>query len=502
MATLDVERGVIVVRIVYDGPAMSGKTTSLRSLAASLGGTMFSAQEAEGRTLFFDWLDYTGGRFNGYPIRCQLVSVPGQRALRSRRERILQTADAVVFVADTRSSKVEAGVRMARDLQRALNRVARPSPGVVVQANKRDDPDAVTLAELRQAFEIADYPLAFMETTATNGAGIRETFIFAVRLALDRVRELVKRGALGQDRPSVDSGEAFLAELVQSEAVATPAQSNAQGSVAAAAFAEALRQEDPEPPASGAPIPQAVVPTHGLEGLLEEIPDLPTARIPGGMIWPPVGGRILLQGALSEFKAVSPQEGGAWAAVTQNWRLHSYSHDAFESAEPSRIALVDWARLHVAWSGFLSQNRCIVSAPSSSGSWRLWQIVGSGRSLSADLHRAIATAEPGRIAAAFLDAAEGLTEACHRYSAIGFVPSLNNLTSHRSGGAYLGLAPSLNGSAGRPSSLSIEEVLRQEFIAFLGAAPELDVPRVLSEIARQSGGGRTAELLSLILIGH
>src|SRR5262245_13239688 len=99
MAIFDPERGCIVVRIVYDGAALAGKTTSLRALAESLGRPMFSGEEAEGRTLFLDWVDFVGGRFEGRPIRCQMVAVPGQPALASRRRRLLADVDTVVVVA-------------------------------------------------------------------------------------------------------------------------------------------------------------------------------------------------------------------------------------------------------------------------------------------------------------------------------------------------------------------------------------------------------------------
>ena len=64
MARLDLDRDCVVVRIVYDGTARSGKTTTLRSLGVSLGREVETPAETEGRTLYFDWLDYTGGRFD------------------------------------------------------------------------------------------------------------------------------------------------------------------------------------------------------------------------------------------------------------------------------------------------------------------------------------------------------------------------------------------------------------------------------------------------------
>lgn len=499
MALLDVERGTVVLRIVYDGPAMSGKTTSLRSLAGSLGREMFSADEAEGRTLFFDWVDYTGGRFNGYPIRCQLVSVPGQRALRSRRESILETADAVVFVADSRRSMLEADIRMAEALRSSLGRIPGPTPGVVIQANKRDDPEAASMADLRQAFEIPDHPVAIMESTATDGVGIRETFIFAVRLALDRVRELMRTNALTKASVSVDSGEAFLAALMSAEAARSPRPRAAAVSEAAVAFAEVLADEERAQPAALKVEPALPRPGPASKGVRDRVPDLPTTSIPGGMIWPPVGGRIILQGALSDFHAAKPLEDGGWRAESPGWRLHSYSDDVFDSAEESRTALLEWARLHAGWSRFLSQNRCIVSAPSAEGSWRLWQIVGSGPSLGAEVQQVIESGEPAPIASALLQAAEGLVQACQRYSPLGFAVGLDSITTSESGGNYLGLAP---GRRMGPLEDPIEEVLRKEFASLLGSSCEIDVPRVLSEISRQANGHRVGELLSLILIGH
>ena len=75
MATLDKQRDLVVVRIVYDGPPMSGKTTSVRALAEGLGRPAETPDEVNGRTLFFDWVDYVGGMFEGHRIRCQIVTV-------------------------------------------------------------------------------------------------------------------------------------------------------------------------------------------------------------------------------------------------------------------------------------------------------------------------------------------------------------------------------------------------------------------------------------------
>ncbi|MET0594509.1 MAG: ADP-ribosylation factor-like protein, partial [Polyangiaceae bacterium] len=194
MPTLDKARGVLVVRVVYDGPPMSGKTTTLQSLARSLGVTITSPEERNGRTLFFDWVDYVGGLFEGRQIRCQLLSVPAQEQLADRRQVVIQAADAVVVVADTRTSEMP---RAFDHLQKVLTwcRSQDPPVGVVLQANKRDEPTAVPRARIHETMSrIA--PIAVVDSIATTGDGIREAFVLAVRLALDRVRTLAAAGRL------------------------------------------------------------------------------------------------------------------------------------------------------------------------------------------------------------------------------------------------------------------------------------------------------------------
>ena len=75
MAVVDQQDGAIVLSIVYDGAPLAGKTSSVRALARSFGREVYTPEEQDGRTVYFDWLEHTGGRFDGAPIRCRIVSV-------------------------------------------------------------------------------------------------------------------------------------------------------------------------------------------------------------------------------------------------------------------------------------------------------------------------------------------------------------------------------------------------------------------------------------------
>lgn len=221
MAVIDEEHGHLVVRVVYDGPPLSGKTTSLRTLAKGLGAEVQTPEEYDGRTLYFDWVDYVGGMFEGRQIHCQILSVPGQLELAPRRHALLRSADVVVLVADTRTSEFPAATALL-ELTARWCRDQAPPVGMVFQANKRDAPDAVSRdAMLATVRAIA--PIAVVETIATEGDGVRESFVFAVRLALDRVRALASAGALAAtlDVESADQVESQLSVL-QVNSIAEP----------------------------------------------------------------------------------------------------------------------------------------------------------------------------------------------------------------------------------------------------------------------------------------
>lgn len=200
------ERSPIDLRIVVDGASTAGKTTTARALGARLGRPVLTPEEAAGRTLLFDWLDHTGGRFDGRAIRTQVVAVPGH--LPHLRARLLVTADVVLFVADTSRRGLTDTVAALAEVRELLDAIPAPRPGLLVQANKRDAVDAVPIDEVRHRLRLADDDLV-IETVATEGEGVRQSYVYAVRLGLRHVR------AAGAPRVAQRqvTAEALLAEL-------------------------------------------------------------------------------------------------------------------------------------------------------------------------------------------------------------------------------------------------------------------------------------------------
>ncbi|HVY30828.1 MAG TPA: GTPase domain-containing protein [Polyangiaceae bacterium] len=438
MAVIDDKKGVLVVRIVYDGPAFSGKTTSLRALARGVSSQMTTPAETAGRTLYFDWVDYVGGLFDGRQIRCQIISVPGQLDLAERRRCLLETADAMVLVLDTREHEWEFSLEWVKATVLRC-RSKDPPVGLVLQANKRDAADAVPLPEIRAGLAGLP-PVALVQSSATSGDGIREAFVLGVRMALDRVRALASVGKLGHGRPDDDTPEELLERL---RSVENGAAEPVGGSYAEAA-AEALENElDSSPATSEVQVVAKPAPLTA-EFDLDEALFVPDPAMPGGMIWPPVDGRALLHEVAS--LDIRPARVGRtdWCGSGSGFRFHSLGQALFPDLQSARNQLIEWARLHVANTAHLSGGRAVILADAGRGRLRLWQIVRSEATLRERLAAALPLSDADQVARELIAVAAQLTAAREYFSSTTVTLPCNLWTVGGNGSSrplFVGLMP-------------------------------------------------------------
>jgi hypothetical protein len=377
MAVIDPRNETVVIRVVYDGAPMAGKSTSLRALGKGLAAGVVSPAEMGGRTLYFDWLDYTGGLFEGRRIRCQVISVPGQATLAPRRRRLLESADVIVFVSDSSPEAFDADRAYLSGLCRVLGNLKGPPVGIVLQANKRDHPAAIPIVKVRSMLDGLEMQIGVIEAVAIDGSGVREAFVFAVRLALDRVRELMRDGQLRTIPPQVDSAQDLLEELQRGEdgsldlaavsgLVHTRLTEVQPQSVVSQVLTQALRDNE----VFSAPITSAQSPE---DDAAEPAP--PDQNVASGMIWPPVDGRLILHELAAVRVRLSRSALGDWSGtVNGRWRIHSPAQAVFRELEHGRTALVQSARIHAARAGGKSIDRCVVLAADGRGKFRVWQI--------------------------------------------------------------------------------------------------------------------------------
>lgn len=166
-------------KIVYYGPGLSGKTTNLevvhqKAPQTSVGDLTSIATEGD-RTLFFDFLPLNLGQVAGMKTKFQIYTVPGQVYYNSTRKLVLQGADGVVFVADSKRGKMDENIESLKNLEENLKEhgLSFDTLPVVLQYNKRDLPEVYSVEELEQELNPGDFP--HVEAVARSGEGVFPT---------------------------------------------------------------------------------------------------------------------------------------------------------------------------------------------------------------------------------------------------------------------------------------------------------------------------------------
>jgi signal recognition particle receptor subunit beta len=181
----------IKAKVVYYGPAKSGKTTNLEQihrLTDPAGhNSLVSLNTAQDRTLFFDLLPISLGQVSGYEFKIQVYTVPGQVQYNATRRVVLAGADAIVFVADSRKSMAKENIAAFENMKVNLlaNRLVPEKVPLVLQYNKRDLPDIDTEAELNR--QINAWGRKAFPGVAASGDGVLDTFAAAAQEMLQSI---------------------------------------------------------------------------------------------------------------------------------------------------------------------------------------------------------------------------------------------------------------------------------------------------------------------------
>lgn len=179
MASINVAERRIDTKIVYYGPAQSGKTTNVLNIHARLPaayrGPMRSIDTVDERTLFFDFMPVRAFEVGGWQIRFHLYTVPGQTDYVRTRRAILGGADGIVFVADASPEQSDANQASLDELHEHLAYYGRNADTlpIVLQVNKTDLPDARAELDVSGALNEHDWPT--VSAIATRGVGVAET---------------------------------------------------------------------------------------------------------------------------------------------------------------------------------------------------------------------------------------------------------------------------------------------------------------------------------------
>jgi signal recognition particle receptor subunit beta len=191
MSVINQSAREVYAKIVYYGPGLSGKTTSLKRIYESIRptnrGEMVSLATEGDRTLFFDFLPVRVERVGDATVRLALYTVPGQVFYNATRKLVLQGADGVVFVADSQPAAMDNNIESMENLFDNLKEMGLDGIPVVIQYNKRDVPGVLPVAELRALLNKKGFP--DFETVAQTGVGLLEALRAITRQVIRSLKE-------------------------------------------------------------------------------------------------------------------------------------------------------------------------------------------------------------------------------------------------------------------------------------------------------------------------
>jgi len=175
----DFENETLQVKIVYYGPAMSGKTTSVKFLFSCFNkeNELKSIDSTVGRTLFFDFgvLKFKGAVWD---LKFLVYSATGQDFYSSTRPATLNGVDGIIFVVDSQKKCLEHNLRSWKELNSLFGTEFYNIP-IVISLNKYDLNEMYKLHEndfLTQISYSKFKQLALTKTVAINGEGVMDSF--------------------------------------------------------------------------------------------------------------------------------------------------------------------------------------------------------------------------------------------------------------------------------------------------------------------------------------
>ncbi|MEM1024171.1 MAG: ADP-ribosylation factor-like protein [Myxococcota bacterium] len=196
----------LTLKVVYYGPALSGKTTNIEALHAamdpSVRGRLMTLDTKGDRTLFFDLLPAHFQTRSGFMVKLKLFTVPGQVMHESTRRIVLAGCDAVVFIADAAKSQRSQNNAAFSELIKNLkeNGLDPNNFPIVIQFNKLDLPDAISERELTEYERSGKEPIH--RAVAIRGEGVVETLQGCLQLLwdhLDETHDFKRKFSITQD---------------------------------------------------------------------------------------------------------------------------------------------------------------------------------------------------------------------------------------------------------------------------------------------------------------
>jgi GTPase SAR1 family protein len=184
----------IQAKVVYYGPAMSGKTTSIKFLFEHFEKTekLNSIENTVGRTLFFDFgvLRFQGTKWD---LKFLIYSATGQDFYASTRPATLRGVDGIIFVIDSDIESLRRIIHSWEELNIFFSENLYSIP-LLIALNKYDleYTEKIKKEHLLPFINFDKFDKLFIKKTeAITGGGILESFNILVNSIFPNVRIMI-----------------------------------------------------------------------------------------------------------------------------------------------------------------------------------------------------------------------------------------------------------------------------------------------------------------------
>jgi GTPase SAR1 family protein len=166
------------IDIVYDGPGLAGKTTSMTCVHAHFAPERRTVLETVYQPDSARLLRFTA-RPAEPEVAVHVTGVVGAVYSPAVTREVLDLADGIVLVVDSQRERLEANLYRLEMITAALAGDGRGDVAIVLAYNKRDLPNAMPIAELERALNPSGR--RFFETCAPRGEGVVAAFEACLR---------------------------------------------------------------------------------------------------------------------------------------------------------------------------------------------------------------------------------------------------------------------------------------------------------------------------------
>ncbi|MFX1568021.1 MAG: ATP/GTP-binding protein [Promethearchaeota archaeon] len=177
----------ISIKIVYFGPATSGKTTSIKALFSHFGKdeALHSIESTVKRTLFFDYGTVTFQN-EEWKLKLHIYTTTGQDFYLITRPITLRAVDGIILVLDSQEEVYERNLISWNELISYFRDCIDDIP-VIIAFNKQDLPDKFNPQNFLREINYKSYKnIDSRSTIAISGEGILGCFEDVLRLILKK----------------------------------------------------------------------------------------------------------------------------------------------------------------------------------------------------------------------------------------------------------------------------------------------------------------------------